>query len=79
MTYHLLKYTSQSGHAKYGDMARLFGWQFIKDFYIQESEDIESGIPSSLCQQTLTGSDDRTFRFSLKAEVDLTPLIREFP
>jgi len=63
------------GHAKYGDMARLFGWQFIKDLYIQESEDIESGIPSSLCQQTLTGSDDRTFRFSLKAEVDLTPLI----
>ena len=65
------------GHAKYADMARLFGWQFMKDFHRQESEDVEAGAPSTPCPN-LEGSDDRTFRLSLKAGVDLMPLIGEF-
>lgn len=64
------------GHAKYADMARLFGWQMISDFYYQESLDIEANAPA-VCTLT-SNADDRTFRLSLKAGFDLTPLLREW-
>ena len=63
-------------HSKYSpDIARLFSWGVIREFYYQESLDIENNA-SPVCQLT-SDADSRTFRLSLKAGVDLRPLIRE--
>ena len=61
------------GHAKYADIARLFGWQVISNTYLQESLDIEANTPA-VCPMD-SDADSRTFRLSLKAGFDLTPLI----
>lgn len=64
------------GHAKYADMARLFGWQMIREFYYQESEDAEAeDIEANAVCDLTSDADDRTFRLSLKAGADLTPLL----
>ena len=63
----------QRGYAKYADITRLFGWESLKIFFRQESLDIIAGV-----ENPVNDSDDRTFRLSLKAGVDLTPLIREY-
>ena len=65
----------ERGHAKYADMARLFGWTFMREFFNQESLDIEAfGSVQSPCALS-SAADGRTFRLSLKAGVNLVPLI----
>ena len=65
------------GHAKYADMARIMGdWQWMSEAYLMESLDIEAGSSSlPACANNLEDSDKRTFRFSLKACVDFTPIV----
>merc|ERR1712161_39655 len=55
---------------KYADITRLFGWDVLKDFFRQEHLNKIDGISTPMWD-----SDDRTYRLSLKAGVDLTPLI----
>jgi len=58
------------GYAKYADITQLFGWEALRSFFRQEHLDKIAGI-----EIPLNDSDDRTYRLSLKAGVDLTPLI----
>jgi len=60
----------QRGYAKYADIARLFEWDVLKNFFRQEHLNKIDGISTPLWD-----SDDRTYRLSLKAGVNLTPLI----
>jgi len=61
----------QRGYAKYADITRLFGWKPLRKFFRQENLDIRAGGDPKYEND----SDDRTYRLSLKAGVDLTPLI----
>jgi hypothetical protein len=65
------------GYAKYADIARLFGWEVISNFYYQEHLDYMVAEKPSYCLLDLSDVDDRTFRLSIQAGVDLTPLIRK--
>lgn len=67
----------QRGYAKYADMARLYGWELLSGFHRQENLDIAMETASSCTIADLGITDDRTYRFSLQAGEDLTPLIRE--
>ena len=60
------------GHAKFVDIARLFGWEVLNDFWYSINEDYENGIEWS---KHGTPSDAITLRLSDKAKVDLRPLL----
>jgi hypothetical protein len=58
------------GHAKFVDIARLFGWQALADFFHSTQVNYESGEPWKS-----TSNDAITLRLSEKAKVDLRPLL----
>jgi len=60
----------ERGYAKYADVVRLNSWQTLADFNYDFNYNYENPIDYSLEQ-----TDDRTLRLSIKAGVDLTPLI----
>lgn len=60
------------GHAKFVDVARLFGWQPLDDFWRSWNEDFETGKPWS---KHGTDIDALSLRLSEKAGADLTPLL----
>ena len=60
------------GHAKYVDLARLFGWKVLGDFWRSWVEDFEAGRP---WLKHGMDSDKLSLRLSEKAGVDLTPLL----
>lgn len=59
------------GYAKYADIARLFGWKVLTDFYALENLDYNAKTPSD----GLSAVDSRILRLSVAAGADLTPLI----
>ena len=59
------------GYGRYVDIAVLFGWNVLSDFYYQEHLDYMSGAPGD----GLDKVDSRILRLSKAAGVDLTPLI----
>ena len=67
------------GYAKYADIARLFGWQALKNFFYQENLDYNAGtltcFEKPICLDGLTQVDSRIFRLSKAANANLTPLI----
>ena len=67
------------GYAKYIEIAGLFGWSKLGDFYKQENLDYPDGAPDDDPHGTpedgLTRKDNRIFRMSKAAGVDLRPLI----
>ncbi|MFQ6132886.1 MAG: M60 family peptidase N-terminal accessory domain-containing protein [Armatimonadota bacterium] len=60
------------GHAKFVDIARLFGWEVLGDFWKSWVDDFEAGRPWS---KHGTDIDKLSLRLSQKAGVDLTPLL----
>jgi len=67
------------GYAKYADIARLFGWQALKNFFYQENLDYNAGVltcfEKPICRDGLSQTDSRILRLSKAADADLTPLI----
>jgi hypothetical protein len=61
----------QRGYAKYADVARVFGWSALRDFYHREHLDYMSGVPSD----GLDAVDSRILRMSVAAGADLRPLV----
>lgn len=61
------------GHAKFVDIARLFGWQALNDYWRSMNDDLEAGRPWS---QDGSDPDKLSLRLSLCAGADLTPLLR---
>jgi hypothetical protein len=59
------------GWAKYVEIAALFGWPALDNFYRQENLDFITPVASD----GLAAVDSRIFRMSKSAGVDLTPLI----
>lgn len=59
------------GYGKYIEIAALFGWDKLCDFYKQENLDYIANTPND----GLTSTDSRIFRMSKAAGVDLRPLI----
>ncbi len=59
------------GYAKYADIAALFGWKVLTDFYDQENRDYISPKPSD----GLSRDDSRVLRLSVAAKADITPMI----
>jgi hypothetical protein len=60
------------GHAKFVDIARLFGWKPLNDFWYSTNVDFENGKPWS---KHGTDIDQISLRLSQKAGCDLTPLL----
>lgn len=60
------------GHGKYVDIAGLFGWEALGDFWHSVAVDYENGITYS---KNSDPPDSRILRMSIAAGVDLTPLI----
>jgi hypothetical protein len=60
------------GHAKYVDIARLFGWKVLGDYWRSWVDDFEAGRPWS---KHGTEYDVLNLRLSKTAGVDLTPLL----
>lgn len=60
------------GHAKFVDIARLFGWKPLNDFWHSWNEDFEAGRPWS---KHGTDIDQLSLRLSQQTGVDLTPLL----
>ena len=58
------------GHAKYVDIAALFGWEPYNKFYVAENLAYEK----KLAGDGFTARNSRIFRFSLATGVDLRPL-----
>ena len=56
------------GHAKYVDIARLFGWDVLNNYWYSYNEDYENGVSSD------TSTNGVILRMSRQAGVDLTPL-----
>jgi hypothetical protein len=61
----------QRGYAKYVEIAALFGWGALENFYRQENLDFMTPVASD----GLNAVDSRIFRMSKSAGADLTPLI----
>jgi Peptidase M60, enhancin and enhancin-like/N-terminal domain of M60-like peptidases len=61
----------QRGYAKYVEIAALFGWSVLENFYKQENLDFVTPVASD----GLSAVDSRIFRLSKSAGADLTPLI----
>lgn len=66
----LLNY-EHTGHAKYVEIAKMFGWDVIKDFYYEDNLITENNLPGD----GLSNTDSRIYRLSKAAGCDLTPLI----
>ncbi|MFA5416967.1 MAG: M60 family metallopeptidase [Bacteroidales bacterium] len=62
----------QRGYAKYVEIANLFGWKVLSDFWKSVSEDYEKGITYPTNSDP---TDNRILRMSKAAGVDLMPLI----
>lgn len=60
------------GHAKYVDVARLFGWGAIGRMNKRVSEDYNNGL---VIEKTQHPVDDRIWRMSVEARADLRPLL----
>ena len=60
------------GYAKYADIAALFGWKALTNFYNQENLDYVANTPSD----GLKEEDSRILRLSVAAGADITPLIQ---
>jgi len=71
MTGNEMKYQHR-GHAKYVDVARLFGWDVLNRFYKKISEDYNNGL---VIPKTNHPADDRILRMSIAAGADLRPLL----
>jgi len=56
------------GHAKFVEIARLFGWEVLGEYWKSFNEDYENGISSA------TGIDKLLLRLSESVGVDITPL-----
>ena len=56
------------GHAKYVEIARIFGWEALNDFWYSLNENHENGVSSD------NSTDGQILRFSQKAGFDLRPL-----
>ena len=61
----------ERGYAKYADIARLFGWKVLTDFYAKENLDYNARTPGD----GLSAVDSRILRLSVAAGADVTPLI----
>jgi PKD repeat protein len=59
------------GYAHYVDIAELFGWEALESFWQSESDAADVGTPFPVNDQD---KDDRIFRMSQAAGVDLRPL-----
>jgi hypothetical protein len=59
------------GYAHYVDIVELFGWEALEEFFREESEAADNGNPYPVNNQP---KDDRIFRMSKAAGVDLRPL-----
>jgi hypothetical protein len=57
------------GHAKFVDIAKLFGWQVLNDFWKSFVDDYENGIAYS------TDKDSMTLRLSKAVGYDVRPLL----
>ena len=60
------------GHAKYVEIAKLFGWNALGDFWHSVHVDYEKGIDYS---ENSDPTDSRIVRMSKAAKVDLRPLL----
>ncbi len=56
------------GHAKFVEIARLYGWEVLGDYWKSFNEDYENGISSA------TDIDKLLLRLSKSVSVDITPL-----
>ena len=56
------------GHAKFVEIARLYGWEVLGDYWKSFNEDYENGIGSA------TDIDKLLLRLSISVGVDITPL-----
>jgi len=56
------------GHAKFVEIARLFGWEVLGEYWKSFNEDYENGISSA------TDVDNLLLRLSKSVAVDITPL-----
>jgi len=68
------------GYAKYVDVARLFGWEVIEEYYKSINIDYENSVSPLNTSDKNTGDYDKSInglilRMSKKAGADLTPLI----
>lgn len=60
------------GHAKFVDIARLFGWKCLGDFWRSFNVDVEKGVYMG---RRGYKNDEISLRLSRAADVDLTPLL----
>lgn len=60
------------GHSKYVDVARLFGWDVLRNMYKIINEEYNRGI---VIEKTNHPTDDRILRMSVEAGADLRPLL----
>lgn len=60
------------GYGKYVEIANLFGWKVLENFWHSVNEDYEKGIKYN---RNNDPTDNRILRLSKQAGVDLTPLI----
>lgn len=76
MDFDSMKYQHR-GWGKYVEIAALFGWKALGDFWKSEAIDAENGITylTNPSQYSSAASDNRILRMSRAAGVDLTPLI----
>lgn len=61
------------GHAKYVDIAKLFGWEALTRFWSSVQVDYTKGIEYP---KNADPTDSRILRMSRAANVDLTPLLQ---
>jgi hypothetical protein len=61
----------QRGYAHYVDIVELYGWEALERFFQEESDAADAGNPYPVNNQP---KDDRIFRMSKAAGVDLRPL-----
>ncbi len=59
------------GYGKYVEIAALFGWEALENYYHQVNLDYNNGVPPGPLGQI----DDRILKLSKAADVDLRPLI----
>ena len=63
------------GHAKYVDMAQLFGWKVIEAYYAQENAVHRGEAVAAEKAWGLKADDARILKWSIAAGADVTPLI----
>ncbi len=68
------------GYGRYVDVARLFGWTTIDNYFQSINQEYENSVPPQNTNTKLTGNYDKSnngliLRITRKAGVDLTPLI----